>query len=88
MQLLTIIRKTELNVYVSRYVNEILLSAGDKEDNITMHFHHKLISADLDNPRLTFQLPDGATVEEPPDFVSGCDGAFSTIRRVMMKRWR
>ena len=38
-----------------RYVNEILLDEGSKYDNITFHFKHKLLKADLDNARLVFE---------------------------------
>ena len=38
-----------------RYVNEILLDEGSKYDNITFHFKHKLLRADLDNARLVFE---------------------------------
>jgi len=69
-----------------RYVNEILLDAGEKYDNITYHFNHKLLKADLDKPQLTFQKKDGTTIIENPDIIIGCDGAFSAVRREMLKR--
>lgn len=69
-----------------RYVNEILLDAGEKYSNITYHFNHKLLKADLDKPQLTFQKLDGTTVIENPDIIIGCDGAFSAVRREMLKR--
>jgi len=76
-----------------RYVNEILLDAGEKYTNITYHFHHKLIKANLDKPELIFERTDvedasQKTVVVTPDLVIGCDGAFSAIRREMMKRPR
>jgi kynurenine 3-monooxygenase len=77
-----------------RYVNEILLDEGDKHDRITMHFNHKLIKADLDTPELTFErrgeLGEGEerVVVIRPDLVLGCDGAYSTVRKEMMKKPR
>ena len=38
-----------------RYVNEILLDEGSKHDNITFHFKHKLLKADLDKAQLVFE---------------------------------
>lgn len=69
-----------------RYVNEILIDAGEKFSNITYHFNHKLLKADLDKPQLTFQKKDGSTVIKNPDVIIGCDGAFSAVRREMLKR--
>merc|ERR1712012_896970 len=77
-----------------RYVNEILLDEGDKEENISYHFSHKLIKAELDLPQLTFENRGEGVAEEDkvvvvrPDLVIGCDGAYSTIRKEMMKRPR
>merc|ERR1719244_300556 len=48
-----------------RYINEILLDKGDTLPNITYHFNHKVVTADL---------------------VVGCDGAYSAIRREMLKK--
>merc|ERR1712198_370111 len=74
-----------------RYVNEILLDKGDTFSNITYHFNHKLVKADLDSPKLTFSrtdMPSAEQVVAEPDLVIGCDGAYSTIRKEMMKRPR
>jgi len=72
-----------------RYINEILLDKGDTFPNITYHFNHKLVEADLQKPQLTFQKTDGdqnLEVVVEADLVIGCDGAYSNIRREMMKR--
>jgi kynurenine 3-monooxygenase len=77
-----------------RYVNEILLDEGERQDGVTFHFNHKLVKADLDTPELTFERrgPVGEgeerTVVVRPDLVIGCDGAYSSVRREMMKRPR
>ena len=77
-----------------RYVNEILLDEGEKEEKISFHFSHKLIKAELDLPQLTFENRGEGVAEEDkvvvvrPDLVIGCDGAYSTIRKEMMKRPR
>jgi kynurenine 3-monooxygenase len=77
-----------------RYINEALLNEGDKYDGITFHFNHKLMKADLDTPQLTFErrgeLEPGQEriVVVRPDIAIGCDGAYSAVRREMMKRPR
>merc|ERR1711962_1455218 len=38
-----------------RYINEALLTEGEKYEGITYNFNHKLVSADLDTPELTFE---------------------------------
>ena len=38
-----------------RYVNEILLSEGEKYDNLYYHFEHKLTDIDVEKANLTFQ---------------------------------
>ena len=47
-----------------RYINEILLDKGDTYSNITYHFNHKLIKADLDKPQLTFLKTDSNNEEK------------------------
>jgi kynurenine 3-monooxygenase len=76
-----------------RYVNEILLDEGSKYANINYHFKHKLLKTNLEKPELTFERTD---VEDPeqkfvmvtPDLVIGCDGAYSSVRKEMMKKPR
>ena len=76
-----------------RYINEVLLDKGTQDDNITFHFNHKLLKANLDKSELTFERTD---IEDPnqkvftvsADLIIGCDGAFSAVRKEMMKRPR
>merc|ERR1711872_697058 len=61
--------------------------------NIKFHFNHKLVKADLEKPQLTFERtdvddPSQKTVVINPDLVIGCDGAYSAVRKEMMKRPR
>jgi len=69
-----------------RYVNEILLTAGEKYPNLHIHFEHKLSSIDIDKAQMVFSKKDGESFEEQADFILGCDGAFSTVRKAMMRR--
>ena len=73
-----------------RRLNEMLLTRAEESPRVTLHFQHRLSRADLDAKTLTFLdgTADGRGVEREvrTDFVFGCDGAFSTVRRQMM-RW-
>ena len=35
---------------------------------------------------MVFSKKDGESFEEQADFILGCDGAFSTVRKAMMRR--
>ena len=47
--------KTVITITGRRYVNEILLSAGEKYPNLHYHFEHKLVDIDVEEADLTFQ---------------------------------
>jgi len=68
-----------------RYVNEILLTAGEKYSNLRLHFQHKLTSIDIDKAKMVFSH-NGEEIKSEADFILGCDGAFSTVRKAMMRR--
>jgi len=68
-----------------RYVNEILLDAGEKYPNLRMHFKHRLTSIDIDEAKMVFSN-QGQEVKSEADFILGCDGAFSTVRKALMRR--
>ena len=40
-----------------RYINEVLLSEGEKFPNLHYHFEHKLTDIDVEKADLTFQSP-------------------------------
>ncbi len=75
-------------------LNELLLSHAEKDPNVSLHFHHQLVRADLVKKKLTFletelskeDKEESVEVEVDRDFIFGCDGAFSSVRRQMM-RW-
>ena len=71
-----------------RVLNELLLEQAERNPNITLNFEHKLVRASFRDKELTFlngtKGNDNVVVDA--DFVFGCDGAYSTVRRQMM-RW-
>nr|XP_014098342.1 kynurenine 3-monooxygenase isoform X1 [Bactrocera oleae] len=69
-----------------KYLNEVLLNAGEKFPNIQQHFEHKLHYVNLTEGRMEFKRASTKEiVEASADLVIGCDGAFSTIRQQMVK---
>ncbi|XP_069951362.1 kynurenine 3-monooxygenase-like [Cherax quadricarinatus] len=72
-----------------RFVNEKLLSKAETFSNIHIHFCHKLLTADLDKGTMTFlNTLTQEEVQAKADLLVGCDGAFSTMRKQMLKRPR
>ena len=67
-------------------LNEILINEADSHQNIDVLFEHKLLRADLDTQTLTFAEAGVGEKEVEAHFTFGCDGAYSTVRRQMM-RW-
>lgn len=72
-------------------LNKLLLEQAGSNPDVTLNFHHQLVRADLVSRKLTFlkvSRTDEQTneFEVEKDFIFGCDGVFSTVRRQMM-RW-
>uniref|UniRef100_A0A6A7FV58 Kynurenine 3-monooxygenase n=1 Tax=Hirondellea gigas TaxID=1518452 RepID=A0A6A7FV58_9CRUS len=70
-----------------RFVNEVLLTKAESFPNVTCHFQHRLTAMDITTRTMTFTNP---TTEETntrtADLIIGCDGAFSAVRKEMLKR--
>ncbi|MGB0714706.1 MAG: FAD-dependent oxidoreductase [Phycisphaerae bacterium] len=70
-------------------LNMTLLEAAGELDNVSMHFEHKCVSADLDQGQFNFaNTRNGSTVTAKQAPVIATDGAFSVIRREMQRRDR
>ncbi|XP_071549327.1 kynurenine 3-monooxygenase isoform X1 [Panulirus ornatus] len=70
-----------------RFVNEELLTRAESFPNVHFHFNHKLISANLDKGTATFlNTITQEEVHEEAELLIGCDGAYSNLRKQMMKR--
>ena len=73
-------------------LNKLLLTSAEDNPDITLHFEHQLSRADLERKELTFVHGDRRTSKSEltvkTEFVFGCDGAFSTVRRQMMRYGR
>ncbi|XP_076100303.1 kynurenine 3-monooxygenase-like [Mytilus galloprovincialis] len=74
-----------INSVDRRLLNEVLLTAAERNPQVTCHFNHKLLKCDFNTGELTFLTKEGKEVKNKVDLIVGNDGAFSAIRRQMMK---
>lgn len=66
-------------------LNQLLLTKAEENSNVSVHFEHKLLQADLEGKILTFSAKGTAETIVETKFIFGCDGAYSTVRREMMR---
>jgi kynurenine 3-monooxygenase len=69
-------------------LNERLLDEVSTRDSISLHFQHKLTTADFDRRVLTFDsIVSGSAegVQVTFDLCIGADGSYSNVRRQMMR---
>ncbi|XP_050404487.1 kynurenine 3-monooxygenase [Patella vulgata] len=71
-----------------RNLNELLLNAAEKHDNIEFVFEHKLVRCNFESGQAEFEGPDKSIKTETADLFIGCDGAFSSLRNLMMRATR
>ena len=77
--------KEHANHSVSRGdLNVILLEAAAQEPNVRLEFERKCVDVDADAPSATFEGA-GAAETVRGDVVLGADGAFSVVRRRLMR---
>uniref|UniRef100_A0A336K959 Kynurenine 3-monooxygenase n=2 Tax=Culicoides sonorensis TaxID=179676 RepID=A0A336K959_CULSO len=71
-----------------KFLNEVLLNAAEKNPNITMKFNQKLVDCNLKAGEMTFMnTVDKSTSTSSADLVIGADGAFSAVRKQMVKQY-
>ncbi|XP_048735396.2 kynurenine 3-monooxygenase-like isoform X4 [Ostrea edulis] len=68
-----------------RRLNEVLLSAAEASPDVTCHFEHKLATCNFTTGELEFINNEGKRVKNKVDLIVGNDGAFSAVRKEMMK---
>ncbi|XP_058832631.1 kynurenine 3-monooxygenase [Topomyia yanbarensis] len=70
-----------------KHLNEVLLDAAEKYPNIHLNFNKKLVKANLDEGSLNFIDPlTEETSQANADLIVGCDGAYSAVRKEIIKR--
>ncbi len=75
---------------VSRgWLNQQLIEAADRHQNVTFHFDHRCEEVLFDQPEVVFHdTARNQQVSVKPDYVIGADGAFSMVRLSMQKQPR
>lgn len=71
-----------------RFLNQTLLSVAEKDPRVRLHFHHKLLSVNFEEGKSEFLVTDSDATEKKTlvtNVVIGADGAYSTIRKSLMK---
>lgn len=70
-----------------KYLNEILLTATEEYENVNLHFNQKLLDLNMQTGEMTLQdtITKSSQVRKA-DLIIGCDGAFSTVRKQMVKQ--
>ena len=63
-------------------INELLLDIAEQEDNIDIHFEHRLMDIDFETATCTFQVENDTELVVETDYAFGADGANSKVRRL------
>ncbi|KAK3094065.1 hypothetical protein FSP39_023696 [Pinctada imbricata] len=68
-----------------RKLNEVLLEAAEHKYAVKCYFEHKLLQCNFKTGEMEFERPNGSTFKSQVDLICGNDGAFSAVRKQMMK---
>ena len=72
-----------------RKLNELLLTEAEKMNGVRLFFEHRFESCNFDSGEVTLRGGDAKVeVKTKYDLIVGCDGAYSAVRRQMMKSTR
>ncbi len=63
-------------------INELLLDIAEQEDNVDIHFEHRLMSIDFETATTTFRVQNNRERVIEADYAFGADGANSKVRRL------
>jgi len=70
-----------------RQLNMDLMTLAEETGNVSIRFNHQLLSADLDQNELIFQLSDSSEeIKSSFNKVIGCDGSASILRRAIINK--
>ena len=81
-------KENEVIFSVSRaHLNMELMTLAEKTGNVNIRFNHQLLSADLEQNKLLFQLFDSLEeIEWSFNRVIGCDGSASILRKSIVEK--
>ncbi|CAL1546667.1 unnamed protein product [Lymnaea stagnalis] len=68
-----------------RLLNEVMLTEVEKFPDVNIHFSHKLVSCDFNSGEAIFENEKGECLTKQFDLIIGCDGAYSSVRKQLMK---
>ncbi len=81
--------KQAINSVSRAGLNEILISAADREENVEIHFDARCTGVDFDSGEASvLDGASGQTRSVPTNHIIGADGAFSGVRSSMQRRDR
>ncbi|KAF2361735.1 Kynurenine 3-monooxygenase [Trinorchestia longiramus] len=70
-----------------RFLNEVLLTKAETFPNVTCYFEHRLTSVKSDGTQISFTNPStNVSTSTTADLIIGCDGAYSAVRKEMLKQ--
>ncbi|KAK9461456.1 uncharacterized protein V1516DRAFT_676003 [Lipomyces oligophaga] len=73
-----------INAVDRGWLNAVLLDEAEKKPNVRLFFKHQLVNCDF--PRRTAKFTkDNEAIEVKAELFVGADGAYSTVRRQMMR---
>uniref|UniRef100_A0A6I8P8C7 Kynurenine 3-monooxygenase n=1 Tax=Ornithorhynchus anatinus TaxID=9258 RepID=A0A6I8P8C7_ORNAN len=82
-------KKNQYILSISREIlNKELLTEVEKYPNAKVHFGHKLLNCRPEEGKLTVLGSNDGPVEIACDLIVGCDGAYSTVRKQLLKQPR
>ena len=81
-------KENEVIFSVSRaQLNMELMTLAEETGKVTIRFNHQLLSADLEQNKLLFQLSNSLEeIELPFNRVIGCDGSASILRKSIVEK--
>ena len=81
-------KENEVIFSVSRaQLNMDLMTLAEETGKVTIQFNHQLLSADLEQNKLLFQLSNSLEeIELPFNRVIGCDGSASILRKSIVEK--
>ncbi len=66
-------------------LNRTMLDAVDAEERVTTRFGLGVVDVDVEAPRVTLESRDGTEVVVDADLIVGADGAYSAVRRHLLR---
>ncbi|KAI8616518.1 hypothetical protein BC830DRAFT_1167744 [Chytriomyces sp. MP71] len=74
-----------INSVDRKLVNEHLLNKIQNMSNVAIKFHHELLSIDFEKKIINFKKSDGTVYKASADLIVGADGAYSRVRRELLR---